>query len=411
MSAAAAHAAAPTLARTLNLPLAVLFGLGVTIGAGIYVLLGAAAGRAGMHAPLAFVLAAVVMAPTAASFAEFASRMPVSAGEAAYVKAGFGSTRLAGLIGLMVIAVSVVSAATVARGSAGYIREFLDLPAAILIVTVVIAMGLITAWGILQSVMLTAVMTLTEIGGLLLIIVAGAAKSDAPLARLPEIATGGGSVTALSGVLAASLLAFFAYIGFEGLANIAQEVRQPHTTLPRAIFLTLAISTLLYIMVAWIALISVPHAELGAAHAPLSLVFERVTGIAPAAITAIAIVATVNGIIAMMVTGSRVIYGMADRKLLPAVLARIHPRTRTPVAATALVAGMVLVLALLFPLQGLAEASSRLTLVIFAFVNAALVQFKRRGHVTTTDAFTVPMGVPIAGCILCLLLLAGSLLA
>ena len=113
----------PELVRALNLPLTVLFGLGVTVGAGIYVLIGATAGRAGMHAPLAFLLAAVVMAPTAATFAELASRMPVSAGEAAYVKAGFGSENLARLVGLMVIVVGIISAAAIAKGSAGYIQS------------------------------------------------------------------------------------------------------------------------------------------------------------------------------------------------------------------------------------------------------------------------------------------------
>jgi amino acid transporter len=89
------HAGRPALARRLTLPMTVLFGLGVTIGAGIYVLIGATVGRAGMHAPLAFVLAALVMAPTAASFAEFAARYPVSAGEAAYVEVGFGLANIA----------------------------------------------------------------------------------------------------------------------------------------------------------------------------------------------------------------------------------------------------------------------------------------------------------------------------
>lgn len=162
--------APPALVRSLNLPLAVLFGLGVTIGAGIYVLIGATAGRAGMHAPLAFLLAGLVMAPTAASFAELASRMPVSAGEAAFVRAGFGSERLALLVGLMVIAVGIISAAAIAKGSAGYIREFVDLPTGITITAVVLLMGAIAAWGILQSVAIAGLMTVIEVGGLLLII-------------------------------------------------------------------------------------------------------------------------------------------------------------------------------------------------------------------------------------------------
>ena len=104
---------------------------------------------------------------------------------------------------------------------------------------------------------------------------------------------------------------------------------------PKAIFLTLAISTLFYILVVWIALVSVPRDELAAARAPLSLVFRRVTGASPFAISAIAIVATVNGIIALMVMASRVIYGMADRQMLPSGLAHVSPMTRTPTNATA----------------------------------------------------------------------------
>ncbi len=400
--------APPVLVRSLNLPLAVLFGLGVTIGAGIYVLIGATAGRAGMHAPLSFLLAALVMTPTAASFAEFASRMPVSAGEAAYVRAGFGSERLALLIGLMVVAVGVISAAAIAKGSAGYIREFVDLPTGMIIPVVVLLMGAVAAWGILQSVAIAGLMTLIEVGGLLVIIFAGATTSPDLVTRLPEIWIGLSSFATVTGVLSASLLAFFAFIGFEGLANIAEEVKDPQRTLPKAIFLTLAISTTFYILIVWIALVSVPREELASASAPLSLVFQRVTGATPFSISAIAIVATVNGVIALMVMASRVIYGMADRKMLPPTLARISPRTKTPLNATALIVGAVLVLALAFPLEGLAETTSRLTLIIFAFVNAALVLLKRKAGLIPAGAFAVPIAVPVVGCFLCIALLVGA---
>ncbi len=399
----------PQLARSINLPLAVLFGLGVTIGAGIYVLIGATAGRAGMHAPLAFVLAATVMAPTAASFAELASRFPVSAGEAAYVGAGFGCERLALVIGLMVAAVGIASAAAITKGSVGYIREFIDLPAGIVAAAVVLFMGAIAAWGILQSVAVAGLMTLIEVGGLLVIIFVGATTSQDLIDRAPEIWTGLGSPAAASAVLSASLLAFFAFIGFESLANIAEEVKEPRKTLPMAIFLTLAISTVFYILVVWIALVSVPKAELAASSAPLSLVFQRVTGASPAAISAIAIVATINGIIAQMVMASRVIYGLAGRQLLPAALASVSPWSRTPLVATVLVVGLVLVLATGFPLQGLVDATSRLTLIIFTFVNAALVLLKRNGEPVAADAFTVPITVPLAGAVLCALLLVVTL--
>src|SRR6185436_19266912 len=114
----------PTLSRSLSLWHATLYGLGVTIGAGVYVLIGAAAARSGMHTPLAFVLAAILMALSAASFAELASRLPVAAGEAAYVRNAFQSDLLATIVGLLVIGIAIVSAAAISVGSAGYIGVF-----------------------------------------------------------------------------------------------------------------------------------------------------------------------------------------------------------------------------------------------------------------------------------------------
>ena len=116
-----------------------LYGLGVTIGAGIYVLIGATAGQAGIYAPVSFCIAALVMAPTAASFAELSTRMPVSAGEAAYVREGLNSRGLALAVGLLVVTAGVVSAAAVAIGAAGYIAVFLDAPAWLIITLVVLA--------------------------------------------------------------------------------------------------------------------------------------------------------------------------------------------------------------------------------------------------------------------------------
>ncbi|MGE0767464.1 MAG: APC family permease [Hyphomicrobiaceae bacterium] len=395
-------AAKPALSRSLNLTLAVLFGLGVTVGAGIYVLIGATASRAGIHAPLAFLVAAIVMAPTAASFAELATRWPVSAGEAAFVREGFGSDRLALIVGFMVAAVGVISAAAIARGSSGYIRDFVDLPTPIVTVGVVLLMGGIAARGILESVTVASIMTLIEIGGLLVIVIAGAIAVPDIGSRAPELWSGLSDTGVLTAMLSTSLLAFFAFIGFEGLANIAEEVIEPQRNLPRAIFLTLAISTLLYMSVVWVTVISVPHDELGTAQAPLSLVFRRLTGASPSAISAIAIVATANGIIVQMVMASRVIYGLADRGMLPAALARIHPTTSSPIVAAALVVGLVLCLAVVFPLESLAELTSILTLLIFASVNAALVNIKYRGISGPAGGFVVPIIVPIAGVLLCL---------
>lgn len=388
---------APALKRTLTLTNAVLYGLGVTIGAGIYVLIGAAVARAGMYAPLAFLIAAALMGLTAASLAELGGRMPVAAGEAAYIRAAFQSERLATLVGLLVIAIAVVSGAAISVGSAGYIGVFVTLPESARIAVVVLAMGTIAAWGIKESVVFAGVMTVVEVGGLLLLIAAGAWWSPDLVTRVPEAAAPLGSPLAAAGIAGAALLAVFAFLGFEGLVNIAEEVRDPQRTLPRAIFLTLALTTLLYILVVWVALIAVPVAELAASPAPLALVFERLTGASPRTMSLIAIIATINGVIVQIIMSSRVLYGLAAQGSLPGWLAAVSPTTRTPLGATALTTVVVLALALLFPLAQLADFTSRITLVLFALVNLALARIKARGDAAPAHTWVVPAWVPWAG--------------
>jgi amino acid transporter len=394
----------PALRRSLTLTNAVLYGLGVTIGAGIYVLVGAAAARAGMYAPLAFAIAAVLMGLTAASFAELVGRMPVAAGEAAYVREAFRSERLATFVGLLSIAIAVVSAAAISVGSAGYVGVFLTLPEPVLIAGVVLAMAAIAAWGIKESVVFAGVMTVIEIGGLVLLIVVGLGSHTELIARLPEAAPRPGDAMAVAGIAGATLLAVFAFVGFESIVNIAEEAREPKRTLPRAIFLTLVLSTILYMLVVWVALIAVPPAELGASRAPLALVFERLTGASPRTMSAIAIIATLNGIIVQIIMAARVLYGLASQGNLPSWLREVSPVTRTPLNATLLTTLAVLVLALALPLDRLADWTSRITLVLFALINLALARIKARETQAPANTYVVPRWVPWAGCASCVAL-------
>jgi APA family basic amino acid/polyamine antiporter len=397
---------APGLKRVLGLTLVVLYGLGVTIGAGIYVLIGATAGQAGMYAPVSFCIAALVMAPTAASFAELSSRMPVSAGEAAYVRAGFSSRSLALVVGLLVVTAGAVSAAAVAIGAAGYIAVFIEAPEGLIITMVVFAMGLAAAWGILESVSLAGILTLIEIGGLALIVVAGIGNDPSIILRLGEVVPGSFDPVIWSGLFSAGLLAFFAFIGFEDLVNIAEEVKEPLKVLPWAIFLTLTLSTLIYVVVVSVAVLSVPVEGLAASKAPLGYVYERVSGGSPLVISFIAIVATLNGIIVQMIMASRVLYGLSEQGDLPGVLAKISPLTQTPLVATALVVVIILLLALAFPIEWLAEMTSRVTLTIFSLVNLALLRLKLREDAPPEGIFTVGLWVPVAGLLASLILLA-----
>lgn len=396
------------LKRSLGLGLVVLYGLGVTIGAGIYVLLSAAAQKAGVHAPMAFVGAAVVMGFSAASFAELSARLPVSAGEAAYVHLGFGSKKLSTLVGFLVIASGVVSSAAIAAGSTGYIREFIDVPPSILVVVIVLSLGGVAAWGIVESVLFAGLFTVFEVGALLVVVGAGVWTAPTLLDDLPQIVPSIGDAAAWAGIAGAGLLAFFAFIGFEDMVNLAEEVKQPERTLPRAIFVTLVLGTLLYFMVTAVAVLAVPVSELAASEAPLSFVFERITGASPALITVIAIAATLNGVVIQIVMASRVLYGLAKQGSVPIHFAKVDPRTRTPLIATGTVAAVVLFLALLVPLENLAEWTSRIVLIVFTLVNASLILIKRQGTPPPEGAFTVRVWVPVLGVVTCLALLAAG---
>ena len=395
-----------TLRRKLGLPLLVLYGTGITIGAGIYVLIGAVADHAGAYAPWAFVLSAVVMSLTVGSYAELSTRIPVSAGEAAYVKAAFNSRPFSIATGLLTIVIGVISASTVTIGSAGYIKQFTDMPQWLVVIAVVAALGGVAAWGILESVLLASLFTLIEVGGLLAIVVA-AFYGNVPIAStlvqpLPLDAS------TLSGIGFASLLAFFAFIGFEDLANVVEEAKVPHRDIPRAMVLTLLISTILYVAIAAIAVNAVSIERLSSSSAPLSLVFREVAGINPVTISMVAIVATLNTILAQITMAARVVYGMARHGDLPRIAGRVHARTATPLVATGLIALLVIALALSVPFERLAESTSLATLVVFALVNLSLLRLRHRRLRSSGPHVRVPLWVPAAGLATCIAMIASA---
>jgi basic amino acid/polyamine antiporter, APA family len=397
-----------SLRRTLTLPMVVLYGLGVTIGAGIYVLVGEAAGHAGMAAPISFIIAGLVMICPAASFAELAGRLPFAAGEARFVEEAFSNRRLTLLIGLAVACVGIVSSAAIALGSTGYIVQIIRAPETIVLVAVVIIMGAVAAWGIKESIAVAGLLTVIEGMGLIAIILGAVLSNEDYAGRLNEIIPPA-STSEWQGIAAASLLAFFAFIGFEDIDSLAEETQDPQRTLAHGIFITLGISMLLYVAVSAVAVLAVPPETLAASKAPLADVFAHVTRFSPLMITLIAIVATLNGVVVQIIMTSRVLYGLANRNYLPHMLAKVNPVTRTPLIATGIAVGIVLLLALAFPIGELAEWTSRLTLGVFVVVCAALVRIKRRGSRPPSGTLIVPMWVPIVGAALCLgLLLLGG---
>ncbi|MEP2031388.1 MAG: amino acid permease [Paracoccaceae bacterium] len=396
------------LRRALTTPLLTLYGLGVTIGAGIYVLVGATAQEAGAYASFSFLVAAIVVSLTALSYAELSTRYPVSAGEAAYVEAGFGATWLSVVVGLAVAASGMISASAVAMGAASYLHGLIGLPEAALTIAVVLVMGLIAMWGIAESVIVAAVITVIEILGLLFVVVWGLSENDpqgfTALEMLPSF-----DADIWRGILAASLLAFFAFVGFEDMANVAEEVKDPVRTIPKAIVWTLILATLLYIATSATVLMVVPLERLSTSAAPLSLVFAGAPEKVKQGFGMVAIIATVNGVLIQTIMASRVLYGLADRGHLPELLARVAPKTKTPVMATLVVIGIILVLTKTLPIAVLAERTSQIVLFVFILVNLSLIRLKSKVD-QSSECFQVPFFVPILGVITSVLLFAAGFL-
>jgi APA family basic amino acid/polyamine antiporter len=395
------------LRRALSLPLLTLYGIGVTIGAGIYVLVGVTAARAGIYAPLTFVAAACVVAFTCLSYAELSTRYPVSAGEAEYLQRAFGSRLLAASVGLLLVTTGIVSSAAISIGAASYLKNFIALPEPYLVLGLVIVLALIATWGIVESITVAAVFTLIEVAGLAMVIWFGANSISDP-SLLTKAFSPGMDMASWTGIAAGSLLAFFAFVGFEDIVNVAEEVEDPVWTLPRAILVTLVISTIAYLAVVTTMVAAVPLDVLAASKAPLALVFAGKSSIYSSLFNLIAVIATINGILIQMIMSSRVLYGLSVQGNLPAFFGYVHPRLRTPVLATLVVAFIVAILALTTPIARLAETTSQAVLLVFIAVNAALIGIKLRSGVSAAEHFETPLWVPFAGIATCALLLSTS---
>ena len=319
------------------------------------------------------------------------------AGDAAYDEKAFKRPRLSLAMGLLVVLTATISAATISVGSAGYLGVFVGLPARWIITPVVLSMGLVACLATRQSVTLAGIMTLIELGGLMLIIIAGFSAEIGVFTRLPEIWPALGDIGVWVELSGMTLIAVFAFIGFEHLVNVAEEVKNPSSTLPWALFLTLGFTVLVYALVVWVAVVAVPPNELATSSARLALVFERLTSMPLKTMSMIAVVATLNGVIVHVIMISRVLYGLAAQGNLPQALAHLNPGTGTPLLATALGIGAILVLALAVPLAGLADLTARFTLVVFAIINIALNRIKARGAAAPLHVFVCPGWVPFAG--------------
>ena len=387
------------LRRSLGLPMITFYGLGTIVGGGFYALVGKVSAEAGMLTPLAFLAAAVIAMFSAFSYAELSARYPYSAGEAHYVLVAFRKLWPSAVVGWSVIATGVVSVATLAVAFAGFVRSLVEVPEWVVVSAMLIGLGLVAAWGIRQSAVLALIITVIELSGLIVVVWAAFDKLPTISSRWPEL-TAAPSVEAWCGILLGAYLAFYSFVGFEDMVNVAEEVKRPRRNLPIAIIASLGLTALIYVCVTVSVVLAVDQSDLVASDSPLSLVFPK-GGRAAAVITGIGMLAGVNGALVQIVMASRVAYGMAQRREAPHVFAIVNPGTQTPLVATITITAVALVLALWLPIVALAKTTSTILLMIYAAVNLSLVLIKcsptRRQH----EGPSYPVAVPIIGMLTC----------
>lgn len=353
-----------------------MFGIGIILGAGIYVLIGDAAAIAGNAIWISFIIASVIATFTGLSYAELSSMFPKSAAEYFFAKNAFKSNFISFIVGCLIVFVAVFSAATVSLGFAGYLSVFFpQIPQIFYAIALICVLSFVNFLGIRESVWTNVVFTLAELGGLFVITLAGMILSPGitlNLVETPPIA----SEPALLLILNAAALIFFAYFGFENIANIAEEMRNASKIIPRALLASILITTVVYILVAISALELVGWKELSESDAPLAAAAGRVFGEKGTfMLSVIALFATLNTVLMMLVAGSRMIYGIARDGAFPIKLSLIHRSRRTPWLAViiSMFAAIAGVIGSLADISSIASLAVLLIFIVYGIVNLSLI--------------------------------------
>ena len=376
-----------TLARKISLPLLTFYGLGTILGAGIYVLIGEVTLRAGPYSSISFIVAAVIAAITAYSFARLSSLIPKSAGEAAYALAAFNIPSISAFVGIAVVIVGTVSAATMVRGFSGYFSAVIQIPDLIIILSIIIFITIFSIWGISQSLLIASLITIIEVVGLLFVIYAVIDLNEFKNYKLPEATSvlNNGSV-----IFYAAFISFYAYIGFEDIVNIAEETIDPTKVVPLAIILSLVLSTLIYVTLSIACTLFVPADVFSSSNAPLVSIIEY-KGYDPTVMALISMIAIINGALVQLIMASRVLYGMAKQNVFVSVFKKVNEKTRTPIIATITIAIFITFLATSFNLVTLAELTSTVTLVVFITVQASLLFLSKNKYKKTKFDTILPI--------------------
>ena len=373
------------LTRHMGLFHLTMYGVGLILGAGIYVLIGEAAGFAGNSMWISFLLGTVVAIFAGLSYAELSALYPKAAAEYTFVKNAFKNHFFGFIIGWLTAITSIIVAATVALGFGGYLTQFVDLPITIGAILLIGILSIVNFIGIKESAWANTIFALITAAGLVLIIFLGFTIEPVESVDYFEAPNG------TTGIILAFVLIFFAFIGFEDMANVAEEVKRPRKTIPRAIILSVVITGVIYILVSLSVVRILNWEELAASSAPLADVAHSVLGInGSVTLSLIALFATASTVLITLVAGARILYGMAKSNSLPQILGRIHPKTKTPWIAVI----VILITSVGFSFVGdiviIANIVVFAVVITFAAINLAVIVLRY-----TEPVLERPFKVPI----------------
>jgi APA family basic amino acid/polyamine antiporter len=393
------------LKRAVGAPLLFAFIVGDTLGAGIYTLVGGMATDVGGVIWLPLLIALVIALLTAGTYCELITKYPHAGGAARYAERAFNTPFLSFLVGFLMMASGITTAAALANAFAGdYLAALIDVPAAPAAAVFIALLTLINLRGVKESLGANLVASVIEVTGLVIVIVVAAivfTSGNGEPSRLLEFAP---DVPPLQGAFAASVIAFFSFLGFEAAANMAEEVKNPSRAYPRALFGAIATAAVVYLLIAIGAVIVLPPAELAASSGPLlDVVKASGVGIPPWIFSLIALVAIANGALLFMIMASRVGYGLAVAGLLPRAFARVLPNRRTPWVSIVVVAALTIGLSFVGDVSTLAATTVLLLLLVFISANVSLLVLKK--DKVAHKHFSVPRIVPILATIASIVLL------
>ncbi|HYI37460.1 MAG TPA: APC family permease [Thermoleophilaceae bacterium] len=398
----------PTLKRVMGPGLLLLFIVGDVLGTGIYALTGTVAAEVGGVVWLPFLIAFLVALITAFSYLELVTKYPQAAGAALYTHKAFGIHFLTFIVAFAVMSSGITSASTAARAFSANAAEVFGLDLGEGIGITLIGLGFMTLVAIVnfrgvgESVKANVVLTCVELSGLLIIIGIGVwalGIGDGDFSRVTEFDTGDKSV--LTGVIAATGLAFFAMVGFEDSVNMAEECKEPRRIFPKVLLLGLGITGVIYVLVSISAIALVPADALSEGETPLLQVVEAgAPGFPLGLFGVITMFAVANTALINMLMASRLVYGLSKERVLPPLLGKVHRSRRTPVTAilftTALAYGLITFVGAVPALGG---TTALLLLIVFTVVNVAVLVLRK--DPVDADHFRTPTVLPVVGAVAC----------